>query len=72
LARSNGRWQIKGDPTEGALVVLAAKAGLKKIDLEAQFPRVQEVPFSSEAKRMTTLHTSPSGLIAYAERRGLL
>ena len=35
LARSNGRWQIKGDPTEGALVVLAAKAGLKKIDLEA-------------------------------------
>ena len=67
LARSNGRWQIKGDPTEGALVVLAAKAGFKKIDLEEQFPRVHEVPFSSEAKRMTTLHTSPSGLIAYAK-----
>jgi Ca2+-transporting ATPase len=67
LARSNGRWEIKGDPTEGALVVLAAKAGFKKIDLEAQFPRVHEVPFSSEAKRMTTLHTSPSGLIAYAK-----
>ena len=67
LARSNGRWQIKGDPTEGALVVLAAKAGLKKIDLEARFPRVHEVPFSSEAKRMTTLHRSPSGLIAYAK-----
>ena len=67
LARSNGRWQIKGDPTEGALVVLAAKAGLKKIDLEAQFPRVHEVPFSSEAKRMTTLHRSPSGLVAYAK-----
>ena len=67
LARSNGRWQIKGDPTEGALVVLAAKAGLKKIDLEARFPRVHEVPFSSEAKRMTTLHRSPSGLVAYAK-----
>ena len=67
LARSNGRWEIKGDPTEGALVVLAAKAGLKKIDLEAQFPRVHEIPFSSEAKRMTTLHHSPSGLIAYAK-----
>lgn len=67
LARSDGRWQIKGDPTEGALVVLAAKAGFKKIDLEAQFPRVHEVPFSSEAKRMTTLHRSPSGLIAYAK-----
>ena len=67
MARSNGRWQIKGDPTEGALVVLAAKAGLKKIDLEARFPRVHEVPFSSEAKRMTTLHRSPSGLVAYAK-----
>ena len=67
LARSNGRWEIKGDPTEGALVVLAAKAGLKKIDLEAQFPRVHEIPFSSEAKRMTTLHHSPSGLVAYAK-----
>ena len=67
LARSDGHWQIKGDPTEGALVVLAAKAGLKKIDLETEFPRVHEIPFSSEAKRMTTLHRSPSGLIAYAK-----
>jgi Ca2+-transporting ATPase len=67
LARSNGRWEIKGDPTEGALVVLAAKAGLKKIDLETQFPRVHEIPFSSEAKRMTTLHRSTSGLVAYAK-----
>jgi Ca2+-transporting ATPase len=67
LARSNDRWQIKGDPTEGALVVLAAKAGLKKIDLEARFPRVHEVPFSSEAKRMTTLHRSAGGLVSYAK-----
>ncbi len=67
LTRSNGRWQIKGDPTEAALVVLAAKAGLKKIALEAEFPRVYEVPFSSESKRMTTLHRSPSGLVAYAK-----
>jgi Ca2+-transporting ATPase len=67
LARSDERWQIKGDPTEAALVVLAAKAGLKKIDLEAQFPRIHEIPFSSEAKRMTTLHRSPSGLVAYAK-----
>jgi P-type Ca2+ transporter type 2C len=67
LERSDGRWEIKGDPTEGALVVLAAKAGLKKIDLEREFPRVHEIPFSSEAKRMTTLHRSPSGLVAYAK-----
>ena len=67
LARRDGHWEIKGDPTEGALVVLAAKAGLKKNDLEAQFPRLQEIPFSSEAKRMTTLHRSPDGLVAYAK-----
>ncbi|HEY7321563.1 MAG TPA: cation-translocating P-type ATPase [Candidatus Binatia bacterium] len=67
LARSNGRWEINGDPTEGALVVLAAKAGLRKIDLEEQSPRVHEIPFSSEAKRMTTVHRSPTGLVAYAK-----
>jgi Ca2+-transporting ATPase len=67
LTRSDGRWEIKGDPTEGALVVMAAKAGLNKIELEAEFPRVHEIPFSSEAKRMTTLHRSPAGLVAYAK-----
>jgi Ca2+-transporting ATPase len=67
LTRSDGRWQIQGDPTEGALVVLAAKAGLKKADLDSEYPRVHEIPFSSEAKRMTTLHRSPSGLVAYAK-----
>ncbi|RPJ09371.1 MAG: cation-translocating P-type ATPase [Deltaproteobacteria bacterium] len=61
------RWQIKGDPTEGALVVAAAKAGLKKPDLESQFPRVKEIPFTSETKRMTTLHEAPTGVVAYAK-----
>jgi len=50
------RWIIKGDPTEGALVVAAAKAGLWKEDLEQQEPRIGEVPFSSERKRMSTIH----------------
>jgi len=67
LVKNNGYWEIKGDPTEGALVVAAAKAGLNKTDLDAQFPRVNEIPFTSETKRMTTLHASPSGLIAYAK-----
>jgi Ca2+-transporting ATPase len=67
LTRTDDRWQIKGDPTEGALVVMAAKAGLNKIELEAEFPRVHEIPFSSEAKRMTTLHRSPAGIVAYAK-----
>jgi len=50
------RWIIKGDPTEGALVVAAAKAGLWKEELEQQQPRIGEIPFSSETKRMTTVH----------------
>jgi len=50
------RWIIKGDPTEGALVVTAAKAGLWKEELERDAPRIGEVPFSSERKRMTTVH----------------
>ncbi len=58
---ADGQWQVKGDPTEGALVVAAAKAGLDKRELDAQFPRVDEIPFTSETKRMTTLHETPRG-----------
>ena len=60
-----GKWIVKGDPTEGALVVAAEKAGLSKEELEEQEPRVFEVPFSSERKRMTTIHTSAGRKIAY-------
>jgi Ca2+-transporting ATPase len=49
-------WQIIGDPTEGALVVAAAKAGYRRAELELALPRVQEIPFDSERKRMSTLH----------------
>jgi len=62
-----GRWELKGDPTEGALVVAAAKAGMVKEELEDLFPRVDEIPFSSETKRMTTLHQTPDGVVAYAK-----
>jgi P-type Ca2+ transporter type 2C len=61
------KWEIKGDPTEGALVVLAAKAGLDKTEIDAQFPRVSEIPFSAETKRMITLHETSDGVTAYAK-----
>ena len=62
-----GRWEVKGDPTEGALVVAAAKAGLDKAELDARFPRVDEIPFASETKRMTTLHDLGDEVVSYAK-----
>ena len=67
LTSANGVWEIKGDPTEGALVVTAAKAGLWQKELQSQFPRIGEIPFSSETKRMTTVHQTPQGKIAYSK-----
>jgi Ca2+-transporting ATPase len=64
---SSDKWEIKGDPTEGALVVAAAKAGLDKSNLDEHFARVSEIPFTAETKRMTTLHETPDGVIAYAK-----
>jgi P-type Ca2+ transporter type 2C len=52
----DGRWTVQGDPTEGALLVAARKAGLDADALEARLPRVAEVPFSSERKLMSTVH----------------
>lgn len=49
-------YRMIGDPTEGALVVAAAKAGLWKSTLEQELPRVAEIPFEAERKRMTTIH----------------
>ena len=57
LQESDGRWTVQGDPTEGALVVAARKAGLADETLDARFERVGEVPFSSERKLMSTVHS---------------
>ncbi len=53
--------KIIGDTTEGALIVAAAKAGMTKQELEEKYPRVHEVPFTSERKRMTTIHKMSEG-----------
>ncbi|MEY2965952.1 MAG: hypothetical protein RLY50_2, partial [Actinomycetota bacterium] len=52
----NGAWELVGDPTEGALVVLAMKAGLDPVDLRAHRPRLAVVPFDSANKFMATFH----------------
>jgi Ca2+-transporting ATPase len=61
----DGTWQ--GDPTETALTVQAAAAGLDKSVLEARWPRVHEHPFDAVRKRMTTLHREGDALIAYTK-----
>ena len=59
---------IYGDPTEGALVVVAAKAGMGKEKLEKIFPRLDEIPFQSEKQYMATLHPKDGGgRVAYVK-----
>jgi Ca2+-transporting ATPase len=67
LVSVDGRWTIEGDPTEGALLVAAAKAGLAEDVLERDAPRIHEIPFTSERRRMTTLHSTPAGTVAYSK-----
>lgn len=55
-----GRQTVVGDPTEGALLVAAAQAGLDQAALQALLPRVAELPFDSDRKRMTTVHRRPA------------
>ncbi|MGE5484883.1 MAG: cation-translocating P-type ATPase [Ignavibacteriales bacterium] len=60
LLQKDGKgWHIIGDPTEGALVVAAAKAGLKRDECERLHPRVFEIPFDSARRMMTTVHLEP-------------
>ena len=65
------RYRMVGDPTEGALVVAAAKAGLWREEIEKRLPRVAEVPFDSERKRMSTIHALPAqeggGYVVYVK-----
>jgi Ca2+-transporting ATPase len=56
LRERDGFWSVQGDPTEGALIVAARKAGLESEALARRFQRLGEVPFSSDRKLMTTVH----------------
>jgi Ca2+-transporting ATPase len=59
--------RIIGDPTEGAMAVVAMKAGLQRSELEKTMPRVQEIPFDSDRKRMTTIHQADAGTFAFVK-----
>jgi Ca2+-transporting ATPase len=62
LEEKEGKWTVKGDPTEGALVVAAVKAGFHETEMRLENSRIEEIPFSSERKRMTTIHQMEDGM----------
>ncbi len=61
LERRDGKWTVLGDPTEGALLVMAGKAGLNQENAAQRYRIVQELPFDSERKRMTVVVRAASG-----------
>jgi Ca2+-transporting ATPase len=58
------RLEMIGDPTEGAIVVAGLKAGVDKVNLAQWAPRIGELPFESERKRMTTIHRLPEAYLS--------
>ncbi len=69
---ADGEWSIVGDPTEGALLTLAAKAGFEPDTLCDQFPRIAEIAFDSDRKAMTTFHRSRDGASALIATKGAI
>jgi Ca2+-transporting ATPase len=61
-------YRMVGDPTEGAMTVAAAKAGLWCENVIQTFPRVNEIPFDADRKRMTTIHQNKDGQFPYPDR----
>ena len=61
LRESEGKWSIEGTPTEGAVVVLAGKAGLTREKEMEAWPRLDVIPFESERRYMASLHQRPHG-----------
>ncbi|KJK40740.1 ATPase [Streptomyces variegatus] len=57
----SAEWSALGDPTEAALLVAGARLGLDRAALDSELPRLEEIPFDSSRKRMTTVHRRPDG-----------
>ncbi len=67
LQFNDDQWQIIGDPTEGALVVLAEKAGVSQTSSQQILPRMGEIPFDSDRKRMSVICQQGSGYVLFTK-----
>jgi cation-transporting ATPase F len=63
----NGQWVVIGDPTEGALLAAAHKAGFTQVAMEVERPRLDSIPFESDYQYMATLHKTPRGTTIYVK-----
>lgn len=71
IAQEHGSYHTLGDPTEGAMVVASARLGLWKNELEQAFLRINEIPFDSDRKRMTTVHHIESDHVTLKALNGI-
>lgn len=66
-APGSGVWSIIGDPTEGALIAAAAKDGIWQEEMRKRFPRIQEIPFDSKRKMMSTFHAIDGKILSFCK-----
>src|SRR5690606_23050091 len=69
LDKTEDGYRILGDPTEGAQVTLAKKAGMTKSDINKKYPRIEEIPFDSDRKMMTPFHKNfiPGKVVSFTK-----
>jgi potassium/sodium efflux P-type ATPase len=67
LREAGGTWRVEGDPMEGALLTLAAKAGLDRAPLRSTLPRLDEIPFDAAWRYMATLHAADGGAVVFVK-----
>lgn len=67
IEAKNNQWMVLGDPTEGALIVAANKAGFVPTALERDMPKLDAIPFESDFQYMATLHETPAGNTIYVK-----
>lgn len=69
IEQTSDGYRVLGDPTEGALVTLAGKAGITRKEINDKFPRIEELPFDSDRKMMTTFHSNfiPGKIVSFTK-----